>query len=61
MRMVGETRGNYGNEYAAIKASGEGRDPGAEAGGRRAAARECNLREASAFFAAELGRPPLAS
>jgi len=90
VRMVGEIRGNYGNEYAAIKAVAArlgigspetvrkwlrrtqvdaGQRPGITSEERaeikalkqeNAGLRRANviLREASAFFAAELGRPP---
>ena len=89
VRMVGEIRGNYGNEYAAIKAVaarlgvgspgtvrkwlrraqvGAGERPGVTSEEKaeiralkqeNAELRRANaiLREASAFFAAELGRP----
>ena len=93
VRMVGEIRENYGNEYAAIKAvaarlgigspetvrkwlrraqAGAGERPGVTSGEKaeiRALKREnaelrranAILREASAFFAAELDRPPRTS
>ena len=90
VRMVGEVRGNYGNEYAAIKAVAArlgigspetvrkwlrraeidaGERPGVTTEEKaeiralkqeNAELRRANaiLREASAFFAAELDRPP---
>lgn len=93
VRMVGEIRGNYGNEYAAIRAVAARLGIGSPEtvrkwlrraqvdGGERpgvtteekaeiralkqenAELRRANaiLREASAFFAAELGRPPRTS
>jgi transposase len=93
VRMVGEIRENYGNEYAAIKATAArlgigspetvrkwlrraevdaGERPGVTSEERAeiralkqevAELRRANaiLREASAFFAAELGRPPRCS
>lgn len=89
VRMIGEVRGNYGNEYAAIKAvaarlgigspetvrkwlrraqAGAGERPGVTTEEKaeiralkqeNAELRRANaiLREASAFFAAEPGRP----
>ncbi len=93
VRMVGEVRGNYGNEYAAIKAVAARLGVGSpetvrkwlrraqvDAGERPgltteekaeikalkqevAELRRANeiLKAASAFFAAELGRPPRCS